>query len=111
MTQRLGDISQHEQEKRKKFLFRFLKENGIFTVMKKRFDKNFARIYITTPLITNYDDFVNFFVKSKQFSKFIVYAFDWRFCGWPNGNESLCYDFWRAISDKFEINAKMFDKY
>jgi len=110
----LCNVSQHEQEKRKKFLFRFLKENGIFTVMKKKFDKDFVRLYFnpyeTGGLITNYDDYVNFFVKAKQFSKFIVYAFEWRFCGWPNDNENDCQDFWMAISGKFEIAAKMYNK-
>lgn len=111
----LGNISQREQEKRKKFLFRFLKENGVFTVIKKTFNKDFVRLYFTPfetgGLITNYDDYVNFFVKTKYFSNFIRYAFEWRSCGWPNEKENDCQDFWRSISDKFEIEAGMFDKY
>ena len=114
MARLLGNVSQDKQEKRKKFLFRFLKENGIFTVIKKKFDKDFVQLYLTPSetggLITNYDDYVNFFVKSILFKKLITYAFEWRCCGWPNDNENDCQNFWMAIADKFENEAKMFDR-
>lgn len=103
----IGKISKSEQEKRKKFLFRFLKEKGVFTIFRNKFDPNFFHMYVSANKaggrIKDFDDYLRFFLNSNYFSSIITYAFEWKRCGWPSENVDKNQHFWEHIANSFAL--------